>query len=339
MSDPGGATRRRAAFAAIVAVCILVGGGFVAYAALRGGREPADRAPTARQADELRAIEARPPYVVLRSLDRVRPRNYGRVAVAAVADPVRPRALTGLRCDRVAFNGRVGLCARRGGTFGTGTEATIFGPGFRPGRRLELAGVPSRTRVSPDGRYGTVTTFVSGHSYAEAGAFSTATTLLDLRRGRRVANLERFTVTRDGQPVTAPDRNYWGVTFARDGRTFYATLGTGGRTWLVRGDIPTRTGRTVHENAECPSLSPDGRLVAYKKRIGNPPQWRFTVLDLRTGRETPLAERRPIDDQIAWLDDANVLYDNSEEIWTVPANGGGRPHRWAPSAGSPTVVG
>ena len=57
--------------------------------------------------------------------------------------------------------------------------------------------------MSSDGRYGAVTMFVSGHSYADAGRFSTATTLIDMDAGRKIADLEQFEVTHDGQRVDA----------------------------------------------------------------------------------------------------------------------------------------
>ncbi|MFN8175422.1 MAG: hypothetical protein U0T02_10185 [Solirubrobacteraceae bacterium] len=326
------ARARRPALAALLLACALAAGAC--------GRDAgsATRPSAAAEAARARAIESHPPYVVMRWLDRVHPRDYGRLGVASASRPDGSRALAPLRCDRVGFNGRVGLCVLGAWQARNRTSVTVFDAAFRPLRRLALSGVPSRTRVSPDGRWGAVTTFVTGHAYA-GGRFSTATTLIDLRSGRPVVNLERFAVTRDGRLVTARDRNFWGVTFSRDGHTFYATMATGGHTWLVRADLRTRTGRTLRENAECPSLSPDETRIAYKKKVGRPPRWRFTVLDLRTGRETPLAEQRPIDDQIAWLDDRTVLYDNGEEVWTVPADGGGAPRRWARSAGSPQVVG
>ena len=42
-----------------------------------------------------------------------------------------------------------------------------------------------------DGRYGTITVFVSGHSYSD-GNFSTQTTLIDLASGSVVSDLEQF---------------------------------------------------------------------------------------------------------------------------------------------------
>ena len=53
-----------------------------------------------------------------------------------------------------------------------------------------MPGVPSRARVSRDGRLAAVTTFVTGHSYATPGQFSTAATLIDVRRGKVIGDLE-----------------------------------------------------------------------------------------------------------------------------------------------------
>ncbi len=58
-------------------------------------------------------------------------------------------------------------------------------------RRFTIAGVPSRTRISPDGRWGGITAFLTGHSYAQPGDFSTAATIVDLQTGKVVGDLER----------------------------------------------------------------------------------------------------------------------------------------------------
>ena len=61
---------------------------------------------------------------------------------------------------------------------------------------------------------------------------------------------------------------------------------------------------------ECPSLSPDGTRIAYKKNTGGTlaAHWRVAFLDLATGKETVLSEPRSVDDQIEWLDDQTLLY-------------------------------
>jgi Tol biopolymer transport system component len=139
--------------------------------------------------------------------------------------------------------------------------------------------------------------------------------------------------------MTAVDMNFWGVTFARDSDRVYATLATGGRTYLLEGSVSERALRVLHENVECPSLSPDGARIAYKRRTASQTRpWRLTVLDLATMRETPLAETRSVDDQVEWLDDAHVLYGIDRAIMIARADGTGRPRRYVAEAGSPAVV-
>ena len=81
----------------------------------------------------------------------------------------------------------------------------------------------------------------------------------------------------------------------------------------------------IHENVECPSLSPDGTRIAYKKRTGSDTTpWHLTVLDLATMRETPLAESRSVDDQAEWLDDDHVLYGVDGDTYEVAGRRDGR---------------
>jgi len=250
------------------------------------------------------------------------------------------RAFLPLRCLRLYFAGGRGLCLSADAGVGTAFEMYVLDSSFKVVRTLPLTGLPSRTRVSADGRYGATTVYVAGHSYSN-GDFSTETTLFDLARGKKLANLEDFTVLRDGQPLKAADFNFWGVTFAPDGNRFYATLKTGGRTYLVEGDIAARQMRIRYSNVECPSLSPDGTRIAYKKAVAvrrGVIFWRFTVLDLRTMTETPLAEERSIDDQVEWLDSNAILYGLLSDVWMVPADGSGEPRRFLNRAASPVVM-
>ncbi len=95
----------------------------------------------------------------------------------------------------------------------------------------------------------------------------------------------------------------------------------------------------IHENVECPSLSPDGTRIAFKKRTGSKGSpWRLTVLDLATMRETPLSERRSVDDQAEWLDDGRVLYGVDGDVWMARADGTGQPRRYLAQADSPAAV-
>nr|BEK70054.1 hypothetical protein KPHV_72810 [Kitasatospora purpeofusca] len=70
--------------------------------------------------------------------------------------------------------------------------------------------------------------------------------------------------------------------------------------------------------------------VAYRRRDPAQPDddlWRLYVLDLRTMAETPIAERRGIDDQTLWLDGRTLAYampsDSGSDLWSVPTGGSG----------------
>jgi hypothetical protein len=334
-------SRRALGFTLLSAVCVAVAGFAVLSAALRAQedeRESEQAAAVARPTIARLLAENRP-FVLFRSLDRTDGSKYGRLAIAPLDHGTAGRRLlAGEKCDRVDLAGGRGLCLAP--PTPAGFAAKILDGTLNETGSVHLAGVPSRTRISPDGRWGAVTAFVAGHSYADVGQFSTTATLIDLRQGKRLADIEKdFTITLDGKPVTARDRNFWGVTFSRDGDTFYATMATGNHTYLFKASIKSRTGHVIHENVECPSLSPDETRIAYKKAVGhNPPIWRFHVLDLATGKETALAETRPLDDQIEWLDNDHVLYGAGEATWTMPADGTGTPKRWMEAADSPSIV-
>jgi hypothetical protein len=231
-----------------------------------------------------------------------------------------------------------GICVARSRSLTGAYEAQILGPDGRLRHKVGLEGVPSRARVSADGRYGATTTFVSGDSYAKPGEFSTRTLIIDMRRGTSIADLETFTVSDHGRVVDAADVQFWGVTFARDSDTFYATLATAGKTHLIKGSVSARTARVIRDNVECPSLSPDGTRIGYKKLIDDEGHWRFHVFDLTSGSDVALAETRSVDDQLAWRDDHSLLYQRGDDVWTVPADGSGAPSIYLENAGSPAVV-
>jgi hypothetical protein len=332
--------RRAVAFGAVVGVCALV----AAVAVFLGVRDSdsGEGAGSATAAQLLpKASTSGSTTVLFRSLAR---RGVVGLAPAAVGETGDTRAgtpvLSGLRCERVHYAAGHGICVARGSGFAAGYRVKLFGAGLKVDADLPVEGIPSRARVSPDGRYGATTLFVTGHAYAEAGTFSTATTLFDLVHRTKIAELEQFTTYNNGKVVTATDANYWGVTFAPgDSDTFYATLATGGKTHLIRGSVSRRRAEVLHDNVECPSLSPDGKRIAFKKRTGSKSAaWHLTVLDLATMRETPLAESHSVDDQAEWLDDEHVLYGRDGAVWAVAADGSGQPQRYLAHADSPSVV-
>jgi hypothetical protein len=226
-------------------------------------------------------------------------------------------------------------------------DALIFDAGMDVSHTIGLAGSPSRVRVSPDGSIAGITVFVTGHSYADD--FSTQTILLDLESGDPIADLEvDFEVIRDGTQWQSVDFNFWGVTFV-DESTFYATLGTGGEAYLVKGDVEGRQLTVVRDDVECPSLSPDGTRIAHKIRSESngvgPITWKIAVLDLATSQVTVLAETRNVDDQVAWLDDDTIMYGLADpdspaepDTWIVAADGSGAPQLLISQAWSGVVV-
>lgn len=326
---------RRLAFALVATACVLVAGSYVAYATLYGsGSDTSDGVvPEARATLERLGVDAT--YVVFQNARR--DDDYARIALASKNLP-RRRIIAGRACERVYFASARALClvpVQGSVYFQFAYEAVILDGGLEQRGQVELPGIISRARISPDGRYGATTGFVTGHSYRDKG-FSTYTALIDMNTGSKITDLERFTVTRDGKTIRSPDFNFWGVTFARASDRFYATLSTRGKTYLVVGSVRGRHMRVLHENVECPSLSPDETRVAYKKREGK--GWRLSVLDLSTMRETPLAEARSVDDQAEWLDDEHVLYGLGADVWRVRADGTGRPALFLRDALSPAVV-
>jgi uncharacterized repeat protein (TIGR01451 family) len=321
---------------------MLSASGAIAWAVLRDGSDyaPSTGAPIQNMGTPGLASRFGQPAGAVMFQSVVPGDSWNQIGLVPVENPASPRSMIPMRCLRIHFEAGRGLCLAEGdglpGTF----AAYILNADLQQTGSVTLTGLPSRTRVSPDGRYGATTTFVTGHSYAEDG-FSTETLLLDLDRAETIANLEDFTAFKDGEEIREEDFNYWGVTFTQDTNQFYATLATGGRTYLVRGDIEASQVEVLHENVECPSISPDNTRIAYKKKIGDGMSgtiWRFHVLDFSTMVETPLAETRSIDDQIMWLDDGNVLYGDGSDTWVMAADGSGQPRRFMSKAVSPVVV-
>ncbi|MGA4842629.1 TolB family protein [Streptomyces sp. G45] len=270
----------------------------------------------------------------------------GRVARLPLSGGDR-RTTGGPSCERFYAAGGTGLCLLRRPGIPPKSYAVVLNDRLREQRRIALTGIPNRARVSASGRMLSWTMFTTGDSYAGGSStFSTRTSILDTRTGYLIKNMEEIPLTIDGRRYHSPDVNYWGVTFARDDNRFYATVSTKGKTYLIRGDMRKWSATALRENVECPSLSPDNTRLAFKKRVrgGTSDPWRLYVLDLRTMRERPLAERRNVDDQAAWLDDGTLAYalpgreGRKQDVWTVPADGSGRPELRVPGASSPAAV-
>src|SRR5262249_26727227 len=158
--------RRLAIFGALVAVCVIG----VATAIAVGINKQQPRVATSDAARRLLgdAREAGRPMLLIRSLA-----PKGQLAVAPLEGTVPgKRTFAPLSCDRSYFAAGRGICLQHSKTFPNGLTARLFGSDFRVVHNVGLTGIPSRARVSTDGRYGSGTAFVAGDSYAAPGSFS-----------------------------------------------------------------------------------------------------------------------------------------------------------------------
>jgi hypothetical protein len=270
-------------------------------------------------------------------------RTNGHLAVESAGAGGTSRQVAALRCERVHFAGGAGICLAAERGFFTTYAAHTFGSDFKIRHTIPLPGLPSRARVSPDGRRAAMTIFVSGDSYNATG-FSTRTTVVDVATGKPIADLEEFAVTRAGAPFKAIDFNFWGVTFARDGNRFFATLRTGSTNYLVEGDVDKRTARVLRDGVECPSVSPDNTRIVFKMRVTSS-TWRLHLLDLATSLDRPLAETRSVDDQVEWLDNDSIAYmlpasaaGGASDIWTLSLNSQAPPRILVKQGYSPAAL-
>jgi len=342
-ADPGRDRRRLVLFAVLAAACSAA---VVAYVIV-GRSRSAGRShvgPLAVDAAQLAAVR-QAPHVIFRDAEEGGAR--GQIMVAPLGEASGARSATPLTCERVHFATNTGLCLAAEPGLLRRYSAYIFDASFRRMHSIRLPGIPSRARVSPDGRLAAYTVFVSGDSYATAG-FSTRTELLETRTGRSLGNLEEFAVSRDGTPFKSIDFNFWGVTFAAGGNRFYATLSTAGQTYLVEGDVSARSARVLASNVECPSLSPDGTRLVFKKRVKNLGRvlWRLAVIELGTRAEHLVAsETRTVDDQAEWFDSDHVAYALPDQavpgrsnVWVTSTDGTGEPRILLRGATSPAVI-
>jgi hypothetical protein len=310
----------------LVVLCVVGGGVYVAVAATGPSGTETDQQPVAT--DVLDQAD-----LLVRAVDPKQPTLNGGVFEV---DHGRLRRRGDLSCERVYYAAGRGLCM---GVAPSGVDYTakVFNERLEGENTIPLQGLPSRARISKDGRYGAMTVFVSGDAYLESStAFSTRTYIVDMATGKVADQLEQFEVTKEGKPFDAVDFNFWGMTFdPTDSNRFYATLGTGDHHYLVEGDIAEREMKVLRDGVECPSLSPDGKQIAYKSRLGNSNRWHIRVLDVATLKDHAVAEERSIDDQVEWLDDETLVYSDGTNVYTVPADGSGEEELLVKDAASP----
>jgi hypothetical protein len=324
------------AVACVAAVVAVIG-----YIELVPSRS-ATQLPSSVRVLNIALIESLPeaPFILFR--DGSPGPSFGRLAVAALSTDQPRRSVAPLSCERVHYAAGWGICLVTDETrLPVRHEAFIFDRSFKRHQTIPLTGPPIRARVSPDGTLAVTTVFETGHSYADA-AFSTRTMLIETATGRRVADLEEFSIEKDRRPFKAVDFNFWGLTFSPDSDGFFATVKTAGESFLIKGSIKARHAAVIRSGVECPSLSPDGSMLVYKKPLVGEIGWRLHVLDLATQREHSLNQvTRSVDDQVDWFDDRQVIYHDTAEtatgVWVLPVDGVSPPRLLLPFAYSPAV--
>jgi hypothetical protein len=347
--EPEPAPTRRAArgrvygFVGLCVVCVAVGVGYVVHSGGRTKRALDARGAVAAGAPSPAAMMAEP-HLLARDMAAG---QAGYAGVLPLANAGGARAVTDLPCARLYMEAGNGLCLSDHGDILNPYKVVFFGSDFTERSEKPLPGVPSRARVSADGKYGSSTVFVTGDSYA-AGSFSTRTTIWDMATGNELVNLEEFSVWDNARQIRSADFNFWGVTFdPTNSSHFYATLGTKGHTYLISGDVTGKKADIVRDGVECPSVSPDGTHIVFKQRTSaggaDLPTWRLAVLDLATLKDHPLAETRNVDDQAEWLDNSTVVYSvdtgvGAPSIWATAADGSGAPRLFVADADSPSVA-
>jgi len=337
--------RRATARGALVGVAAVVGlivvAGLVVGLVAVGGAADTQEDVATPVVDSEALAQVRPSGPILvRAVDRDDVDGDGQVF--SIAPDGQVSAVGNLRCKRVAAApGGGGLClavARNGLDY----DAVVFDGAGRRGLTRPVDGLPSRARVSRDGRYGAFTSFplqpgqVPGYA-RDTADFTTTTRVIDLDSGEVALNPDKLDIRRNGRPVSTEGAEYWGFTFG-DGGRYYATAAVRFDRVLIKGKIGDRRADVVHEIVECPSLAPDQTRIAYKRPVLGSGNWELYVLDLETLEETPLAELRSIDDQPEWLNDDWIAYSDGRAVFATRADGKGQPVRLARFATSPAVA-
>jgi hypothetical protein len=260
----------------------------------------------------------RPYAFVVRPATGDRPNGVDVVTLDAATLKPLTRSPTSLACARVHAAASTGQLACYAAAAATGMplaatvlsvhDATLARQSNRPSG---THGLPSRTRMSADGRLAATTEFIAGHSYVGTAGnlFSTATSIWRNDVQAPPIALQDWPVVQDGHPVRFADLNLWGVTFdPHDANHFFLTVAWTGKPHLAEGHVKDHRLVVVRDGVECPSFSPDGRRLAFKKRT-SATTWSPAVLDLATMKEHVFDVGHSVDDQIEWLDAHRLVYE------------------------------
>ena len=282
-----------------------------------------------------------PPFVMFRTLS---PKDlHGRVAMARANAGESTRYVSSLACARVAYAAGNGICLVEEPS---GTEvrhaAYIFDRGFRPGIRIGLSGIPTRARVSPDGRRAAITIYGEEHLPNGEERLAISSVIVDVASGHAV-NLREFTLDHTAGAVFEGPLDFSSVAFARDSNRFFATLATTTERYIVAGTLDDRRLSLLATGLANEALSPDETRLAVKQRVGDRGRWQLLVFDLATSSTRTLNQGdRSVDDQVEWLDEGHVVYHDATEqgtnLWLLSADGLTPPRVLIAEAYSPSVA-
>ena len=344
-SDRSAARRGVLALAGVVAVVLVIGAAWFVFAGARPPSNPGSPGESASATamatrDPLEPLTIasvqKYPHLVFQNV--IRDDAYAHVALIPLDAPGGMRVDTDLECERVSFAGGTGICLAAEHGADTRYYASLFGMDFRPYQRINLDGPPTYASVSIDGRLAAATVLLEPKS-EENEQPPSRTIIVNTETGQPVADLDSFSVVRDGVPVSHEALDLWGVTFKSDGDGFFASLRLGADIYLVEGSLLDAKLIVRQQAVSAPSLSPDGTRIAYDRLVSSDgPTWRFHVLDLATGMDAELAERQSVDDQMAWLDTDRVLYGLTSDTWSLNSDGTGEPQPFLFDGLSASVV-
>ena len=300
-------------------------------------REFAATAPAVRSASAI--ID--PPSVMFRTLW---PKDmHGRIGMVQTDARESTRYVAELSCARVAYAAGSGLCLIEEPAGTTVTHAAfIFNRAFTRGRRIDLSGIPTRARVSPDGRIAAITVYGEEHLPGGEERLASWSVIVDVAAGRVVADLRDFKIDRGDGPAFEGPLDFSSVAFAHDSNRFFATVTTTAERYIVAGLVDARRMTVVASGLASEALSPDAARLVAKQRVGDRGRWQVVVFDLGTKNAWPLNQGdRSVDDQVEWLDGEHVVYhdatDQGTHVWALSTDGVTPPRLLVRDAYSPSV--
>lgn len=310
---------RRAFFAGV----LLIAGA----AALLMWRVWAGGAARGELAGETLADDALAPFLIFRTL--APPAAHGRLAVLLLDSPGAVRRPLALSCARVHYAGGRGLCVVQAPDGQPARYAVhTFDRTMTLGPRVDVPGVPTRVRVSPDGRRGAITTYAEEESPA-GERLATGALIVDMSTGQVLGDVRQFRIDTRATPELDGPIDVGSVAFEADGDRFFAAVSAASGHYLCAGSVDERRLTGILAGVANEALSPGGRQLAVKMlRDGG--FWQLAVIDLRTWEQRELKQgERSVDDQVEWFDEEHVMYHDAYNegtaLWILPADGVGKP--------------